>query len=85
VFETRVDLLEGVPAELPDHHGDDVGTAFGERMTLDPRLVESSPRLDAEERTRVEAQSGVAPHMERLHGVAKDDALRREARVEPVE
>src|SRR4029453_5491134 len=36
VFETGVDLLERVSAELPDHHGDDVRAASGERMSFDP-------------------------------------------------
>ncbi len=86
VVDGQIELLEGEPADLADHAGDQVVGGLGQRMALRPGgAVFGCGLLRAEEAVGVQAKSAGTEVGQRMQGVADHQPHARERRVEPVD
>ena len=86
VVDGEVQLLEGEPADLANHAGDQVVGRLRQRMALRPRRAAvGGALLHPEEAVRVESQRAGAEVGEGVQGVAHDHAHPGERRVQPVD
>ena len=85
VLEGEVELLEGETTDLAHQAGDELVGGDRERMALGPSGPAARADLDAEEAVGVEPQHALAERAQGVEGIARDQPLRGEGGIQPVE